>query len=58
MPRADAQLKVTHCALINGGLIARIKALEAIPALFTTYAYYKRGRRNLRPRVPEVVTKM
>ena len=39
-PRADARPKITHCTLINPSLIARIKALGAVPALFTTYAYY------------------
>ncbi len=39
-PRADARPKITHCTLINDGLVKRIKALDAIPALFTTYAYY------------------
>jgi predicted amidohydrolase YtcJ len=39
-PRADARPKITHCTLINDSLVARIKALDAIPAMFTTYAYY------------------
>jgi len=39
-PRADARPKITHCTLINDSLVKRIKALDAIPALFTTYAYY------------------
>jgi predicted amidohydrolase YtcJ len=39
-PRADARPKITHCTLLNRSLIARIKALGAVPALFTTYAYY------------------
>jgi len=39
-PRADSRPKITHCTLINDGLVKRIKALDAIPALFTTYAYY------------------
>ena len=39
-PRADARPKITHCTLINDGLVQRIKALDAIPAMFTTYAYY------------------
>jgi hypothetical protein len=39
-PRADARPKITHCSLINDQLLARIKALNAVPALFTTYAYY------------------
>lgn len=39
-PRADARPKITHCTLINDDLVRRIKALGAIPAMFTTYAYY------------------
>jgi predicted amidohydrolase YtcJ len=39
-PRADARPKITHCTLIDDALIRRIKALDAIPAMFTTYAYY------------------
>jgi predicted amidohydrolase YtcJ len=39
-PRADARPKITHCSLINDSLLARIKAMNAVPALFTTYAYY------------------
>jgi predicted amidohydrolase YtcJ len=39
-PRPDARPKITHCTLINDDLVRRIKALDAVPALFTTYAYY------------------
>jgi predicted amidohydrolase YtcJ len=39
-PRADARPKVTHCTLINDDLIRRLKAASAVPAMFTTYAYY------------------
>src|SRR5262245_3395512 len=39
-PRADVRPKITHCTLIDDSLVKRIKALGAIPALFTTYAYY------------------
>jgi len=39
-PRADARPKITHCTLITAELIARMKALGAVPAMFTTYAYY------------------
>ena len=39
-PRADARPKITHCTLINDDLVRRIKALDAVPAMFTTYAYY------------------
>ena len=39
-PRADARPKITHCTLVTDGLVRRMKALDAIPAMFTTYAYY------------------
>ncbi len=39
-PRADARPKITHCTLINDDLLRRIKAAGAVPAVFTTYAYY------------------
>jgi predicted amidohydrolase YtcJ len=39
-PRPDARPKITHCTLINEDLVRRMKALNAVPALFTTYAYY------------------
>ena len=39
-PRADARPKITHCTLINDNLVRRIKAAGAVPAAFTSYAYY------------------
>lgn len=39
-PRADARPKITHCTLINDDLLRRIKAAGAVPAVFSTYAYY------------------
>jgi predicted amidohydrolase YtcJ len=39
-PRADTRPKITHCTLINDDLVRRIKAAGAVPALFTSYAYY------------------
>ena len=39
-PRANARPKITHCTMVNPSLVARIKAIGAVPALFTTYAYY------------------
>jgi predicted amidohydrolase YtcJ len=39
-PRTDARPKITHCTLINDDLVRRIAAAGAVPALFTTYAYY------------------
>jgi predicted amidohydrolase YtcJ len=40
VPRANARPKITHCTLLTPALIQRIKAIGAVPALFTTYAYY------------------
>jgi predicted amidohydrolase YtcJ len=40
LPRKNARPKITHCTLINDSLVRRIKALDAVPALFTSYAYY------------------
>jgi predicted amidohydrolase YtcJ len=39
-PRSDTRPKITHCTQINDDLVRRIKAAGAVPALFTTYAYY------------------
>ena len=39
-PREDARPKITHCTLINDDLLRRIKALGAVPAVFSSYAYY------------------
>ena len=39
-PRNDARPKITHCTLINDDIIRRMKTLGAVPAMFTTYAYY------------------
>lgn len=39
-PRPDVRPKITHCTLINDDLLRRMKALDAVPAVFTTYAYY------------------
>ncbi len=38
--RIDTRPKITHCTLINDDLVRRIKAINAVPALFTSYAYY------------------
>ena len=40
VPRANVRPKITHCTLINPELVRRMKAIGAVPALFTTYAYY------------------
>jgi predicted amidohydrolase YtcJ len=39
-PRSDARPKITHCTLVNDDLVRRMKAVGAVPAMFTTYAYY------------------
>jgi predicted amidohydrolase YtcJ len=39
-PRPNARPKITHCTLITDALVKRIRALDAIPAMFSTYAYY------------------
>jgi predicted amidohydrolase YtcJ len=39
-PQGDPRPKITHCTLINEGLLRRIKAAGAVPAPFTSYAYY------------------
>jgi predicted amidohydrolase YtcJ len=39
-PREDTRPKITHCTNINADLVRRIKALGAVPALFSTYPYY------------------
>ncbi len=39
-PLKDARPKITHCTLINDDIVRRMKALDAVPALFSTYAYY------------------
>ncbi len=40
MPRPDARYRLEHCTVVSDPLIARIKALGAIPTPFSTYAYY------------------
>jgi hypothetical protein len=39
-PVADARPKITHCTLVNDGILKRMKALGVVPAPFTSYAYY------------------
>lgn len=39
-PVANARPKITHCSVINDDLLRRMKAIGAVPATFTTYAYY------------------
>jgi predicted amidohydrolase YtcJ len=40
LPRADARPKITHCTLVNDDILRRMKAAGAVPAAFTSYAYY------------------
>jgi predicted amidohydrolase YtcJ len=39
-PRRDVRPKITHATLVDDALIRRIKALDALPTPFTSYAYY------------------
>jgi predicted amidohydrolase YtcJ len=39
-PRADPRPKITHCTLINDDILRRMKTAGAVPAPFTSYAYY------------------
>lgn len=39
-PRRDSRFRLEHCTVVNDSLIARIKALGAIPTPFSTYVYY------------------
>lgn len=39
-PVPDARPKITHCTIVNDDLLRRMKAIGAVPATFTTYAYY------------------
>ncbi|WP_310476959.1 amidohydrolase [Sandarakinorhabdus sp.] len=36
----DLRPKITHCTLVNAGILKRMAALGAVPAPFTSYAYY------------------
>lgn len=40
VPAPNARPKITHCTLINDELVRRMKAMDAVPAPFTSYAYY------------------
>jgi hypothetical protein len=39
-PRRDPRFRLEHCTVIDDALVARIKALGAIPTPFSTYVYY------------------
>ncbi|MCU0890236.1 MAG: amidohydrolase [Sandarakinorhabdus sp.] len=40
VPVKDLRPKITHCTLVNEGLLKRMAAIGAVPAPFTSYAYY------------------
>jgi predicted amidohydrolase YtcJ len=39
-PRKDPRFRLEHCTLVNPDLLARIKAIGAIPTPFWSYVYY------------------
>jgi predicted amidohydrolase YtcJ len=39
-PRRDPRFRLEHCTVVDEALVARIKALGAIPTPFSTYVYY------------------
>lgn len=39
-PRRDVRPKITHCTLVNEDIVRRMKAIDVVPAVFSTYAYY------------------
>ena len=39
-PVANSRPKITHCTFVNDNLIRRIKAMDGVPSLFSSYAYY------------------
>ncbi len=40
MPRRDARYRIEHCTVVNDTLVARMKALGAIPTPFSAYVYF------------------
>jgi predicted amidohydrolase YtcJ len=40
LPRGDARYRLEHCTVIDDAIIARMRALGAIPNPFATYVYY------------------
>ncbi len=40
LPRRDPRYRLEHCTVVNPALIARMRALNAIPTPFSTYVYY------------------
>ena len=39
-PVANVRPKITHCTFVNENLVRRIKAMDGVPSLFSSYAYY------------------
>jgi hypothetical protein len=39
-PVKNSRPKITHCTFINDDLIRRMKAVDLVPSLFSSYAYY------------------
>jgi predicted amidohydrolase YtcJ len=39
-PRRDPRFRLEHCTVVNNSLLARIRALGAIPTPFSTYVYF------------------
>ena len=39
-PRHDPRFRLEHCTLINDSLVARIRAIGAIPTPFSSYVYF------------------
>jgi len=39
-PRANTRPKITHCSEITPALVKRMKALDVVPSMFSTYPYY------------------
>ena len=39
-PAKNVRPKITHCTLVNDSLVRRMRAIDAVPAVFSTYAYY------------------
>jgi predicted amidohydrolase YtcJ len=40
MPRRDPRYRIEHCTVVNDALVARMKALGAIPTPFASYVYF------------------
>jgi predicted amidohydrolase YtcJ len=55
-PRGDVRPKITHCSMINDDLVQRIKAMNVVPSIFSTYPYYNSDKFHFYG--PEVMTHM